>query len=230
MRLSLSSAAAPDASLAELLAASVRRGFGALELDLVHSHGVNLESAHADLDAARSQFQYAGIEICGISGLSLERSDVCTAVDIAADLEAPLILREDLLSEAAGGRAELLTRHRTDVEQVQDLVEKYDLGLAWDFRPEEDDPGAVPEVIAAAGSRLKYVRLYGGGPEAARQEGHGVGAFMARLTLARYGGPLVLTPSTTKYHYAWGAWLGRAGGWGCGSKTSDPSLVTLSVG
>jgi hypothetical protein len=63
------------------------------------------------------------------------------------------------------------------------------------------------------------------------QEGQGIGALMARLTLAGYQGTLALAPSTSRYLYAWGAWLGRGtGGWGCGSKTADDSLVRLNVG
>lgn len=76
-------------------------------------------------------------------------------------------------------------------------------------------------------SRLRYIRFRGGGPEAAQQSGLGVGALMARLALARFAGPLVLAPSTPKYRYIWHAWLGRAGGWGCGSKQADASLVSL---
>ena len=41
------------------------------------------------------------------------------------------------------------------------------------------------------------------------------------------GGPLVLRPSSPSYHYIWRAWLGQAGGWGCGSKAADASLVSL---
>lgn len=46
-------------------------------------------------------------------------------------------------------------------------------------------------------------------PEAGHAHGIAPG-----LAPARYGGPLVIGPSTPAYLRAWGAWLGRAGGWG----------------
>ena len=47
--------------------------------------------------------------------------------------------------------------------------------------------------------------------------------------LARYGGPLVLAPGAPNALAAWRLWLGRGGGWGCGSKQSGPPLVTLTT-
>ena len=40
MRLALSSAAVPDATFDELLAACARRGFAAVELEVGHAHGI----------------------------------------------------------------------------------------------------------------------------------------------------------------------------------------------
>jgi hypothetical protein len=77
---------------------------------------------------------------------------------------------------------------------------------------------ALPRLLENPGL-LSYIRLEGGGPESAMQEGRGIGDLMRRLALAGYSGPLILTPSSPRYRVAWSTWLGRRGGWGCGSST-----------
>ena len=37
---------------------------------------------------------------------------------------------------------------------------------------------------------------------------------------------LILAPSSTRYRVAWETWLGRRGGWGCGS-SGERSLTAL---
>jgi hypothetical protein len=49
----------------------------------------------------------------------------------------------------------------------------------------------------------------------------GVGAMMRRLAVEGYAGTLVLAPSTARFRVAWRKWLGRRGGWGCGSSTGE---------
>lgn len=243
MRLSLSSAAAPDAALAELLAACARRGLAAVELAEPLGHGLDAATNADDLEALRAASRDAGVEVCGIFRRELHAEDLEPAAQLAAALGAPLVVTATgvpwgLLPDAArvfaAAGAELLLATRTDPDAV-DLLRRSigelpvpgAVGIAWEVMPESDDPSLVGEVVHAAGPHLRYVRLHGGGPEAAQQTGRGVGALMARLTLTRFAGPLVLTPSTPRYHYVWRAWLGRAGGWGCGSKQSDPSLIAL---
>lgn len=243
MRLSLSSAAAPDAALADLFAACARRGLTALELVEGHAHGVSTGRDVTRAEAVRAAAREAGIGICALYRKGLERGDLETAARLAAALEAPLVIPaeevdREILPEASvtfrTAGAHLLLAHGSEPAAVELLQRSFatlpdlgTVGLAWEVRPERDDPVLMGGVLAVAGPRLRYVRLHGGGPEAAEQTGRGVGALMARLALARYAGPLVLAPSTPRYHYVWRAWLGRAGGWGCGSKQSDPSLVTL---
>jgi len=243
MRLSLSSAAAPDAALAELLAACARRGLAALELVEGHAHGVTAELDAARADAVHGAASDAGVAVCGLYREMLGAPELEPAARLAATLRAPVVVQADgvdpeLLPAAAAAftaaGAELLLAHGSDpdvVELINDslagLPESRPVGLAWEVRPESDDPALIGRVLAAAGPRLRHVRLHGGGPESAQQTGRGVGALMARLALARYTGPLVLTPSDPRFHYVWRAWLGRAGGWGCGSKQSDPSIVML---
>lgn len=250
MRLSLSSAAAPDAALAELVAACARRGLTALELAEDHAHGVSAGMDDGRVEAVYAATRDSGVGVCALYRETIDAHEVGSAARTAAALGAPLVtpagaVQRDLLREAArafaGTGAELLLACGSDpaaVEMlrrsIEDLPGAEAIGIAWELRPHSDDPLLVDGVQLAAGRHLRYVRLYGGGPESAQQTGLGVGVLVARLTLARYTGPLVLTPSTPRYHHAWRFWLGRAGGWGCGSRQSDPSLVlereTLSAG
>ena len=103
--------------------------------------------------------------------------------------------------------------------------------VAWDADGWGGDLGlAGARLLALAGPWLRHIRIAGGGPEAALQEGRGVGALMARLALAGYDGVLILSPGAPAYRVAWETWLGQRGGWGCGSRASDPSLVVLGGG
>jgi hypothetical protein len=86
----------------------------------------------------------------------------------------------------------------------------------------------VARLLDLFGRRLSHIRLLGGGPEAALHEGGGIGEVMGRLALSGYAGTMVLAPSSDRYRVAWQTWLGRRGGWGCGSRVSHPSLVQLS--
>lgn len=244
MRLTLSSEAAPDCSLAELLEVAARRGFAGVELVSGHVHGVDLWLPTAELlehvegpgEMPRvSAFCPAtGEEACSVEAALLSRA-----------LRVPIIAPpgewdEALLHGAArvyrAMRGTLLLTHGSDPAEAAALgaliaeATPGVLGLAWEVDPAIADLAtAAPKVLDATGTLLRYVRLRGGGPEAAEQEGRSVGVFMAPLALARYAGPLALTPSTPTYLRAWGAWLGRRGGWGCGSKVADPSLVQLNL-
>ena len=56
-----------------------------------------------------------------------------------------------------------------------------------------------------------------------------VGAVIGVRRRPAFDGPLVLSPSDAAYHYAWSAWLGRAGGWGCGSKSGETTIHSLQT-
>src|SRR5690606_2264793 len=137
--------------------------------------------------------------------------------------DLPAAVLTGLVKRAAEAGGRLLLLHGTDpavAERLRRVAEAFPggaVGLAWEVDPAAADPARVPGVLAAAGPPLEYVRLRGGGHESAAQPGMGVGALMARLALARYAGPLVLTPTTPAYRHAWRSWLGRSGGTGCGS-------------
>ncbi len=241
MRLGLSSAAAPDLSLADLLGGCQRRGLAALELVLGDAHGVHSGADAAQIEGALRQAERADVQLAALACPTSDEDHAEEAIRLAARLGMAALLPAGLTAARAGALvgvarevgAQLLLQHGTDpaaAAELARLVESLPAGaaaLAWQVDPRADDPALVPAVLRAAGAHLAYARLRGGGPESAEQTGQGVGTLMARLALARYGGPLVLLPTTPRYRYIWSAWLGRAGGWGCGSKEQDSSLVTL---
>jgi hypothetical protein len=235
MRLALSSAAAPGASLPDLLSACVRRGLSALELtgaDAIRWEEELIRVAATDRDGARR----SGVEICSIFLEAPDVTETEPAVRLAARLEVPLVIPAEpcVLSSLSGTGVELIVTHGADPEEVASLPHRllayglHDARLAWEVRPGKDDPASYEATIRADGRLLRYVRLHGGGPEAELQTGTGVGALMASLAIARYRGSLVITPSSSRYLYAWREWLGRGRGWGCGSKRSDHFLVSRS--
>ena len=159
MRLSLSSAAAPDEALAELLAACARRGLTALELVEGHGHGVSAGIDADRADAVCAAALDAGVEICGLHREGLDRGDLETAARLAAALEAPLVVpagevdRETLPEASAAFRAagaHLLLAHGSDPAAVEllgrslaTLPDPETVGLAWEVRPERDDPALL---------------------------------------------------------------------------------------
>lgn len=240
MRLVLSSAAAPGATAAELADACRRRGLQGIEYTLSSEGG-----DEGDIATLRTALAAEGVELSGILRSGLERSQIAAAAAESALAGAPVIvpaanfnwtLLPELVEVFAQAGTRLLLRHRSHPELVTELIRVLGefeaapvIGLAWEFRPSTDNPQMVAQVMKIGGDQIRYVRMYGGGPEAHAQSGMGIGSVMGRLTLARFDGPLVLVPSEPRYHYVWSAWLGRTGGWGCGSKQADESLVTLAT-
>lgn len=247
MRLAVSTAAAPSLPLAELLAGCRGRGVEMVELLLDRAAPVD-DARECEALAARVREVFAESGVAVVALAPAEGSEIAGALRLARALEVPAVVgsgcasasggsafdhsREMLLREHLAGGGTVLLLHGTDpvaAAAAGAAAERLGagVGLAWEVDPPEDDPSLIPVVLEAAGEALRYVRLRGGGPEAAAQTGLGVGTLMGRLALARYSGPLVLTPSTPSYHRAWLTWLTRSGGWGCGSKQSDPDLVRL---
>jgi hypothetical protein len=241
MRLGLSSAAAPDATLDELLGACGRLGLSALELTAGHAHGLDPgdPSAHSAALAgdARDRAAAAGVAVAAFRFDDPERDGLA---DFALALNAPILV-------PLGAAPVFAARMPAGVEVVAILpgdrdplasLDSLDAGssdapllpLAWDA-----DPGsgfvttAAAALLDRAGQRLRHIRLLGGGPEAVAQEGRGVGALMARVALSGFTGTVALAPSSDRYRVAWAAWLGRRAGWGCGSKAEDRDLVTLGT-
>lgn len=235
MRLGLSSAAAPDASLDELLVACRRRGLDVLELGEGDRHGIRGGPDGIGGAEARQMAADAGVALVGFRSSGV--GDDLRVARLAAAAEAPVLVGGDGPVAARVERALDLAASGADAAIVvtgeavfEDLgpVTAAGLDVAWDAAPEGGGLGAVAEwLLAAAGDRLRHIRVLGSGPEAVMQEGRGVGELMARLALGRYRGCVVLAPSSPRYRVAWQHWLGRRGGWGCGSRTADPSLVRL---
>ncbi|HSJ15286.1 MAG TPA: hypothetical protein VK939_12770 [Longimicrobiales bacterium] len=235
MRLGLSSAAARDAGLGELIAACVRRGLAVLELRAGDGHGVELEDALSGVLAAE-QARAVGVEIAVYRASAEE--DTLRLARLGEALGATLLL------DGAGDVTHRALRARRLVEAGVDaavvvrgagarhdarVVTSLGLAVAWDAAPGErplaDDADAL---LGARGARLRHICLRGGGPEAVLHEGRGVGALMGRLALAGYAGSLTLAPGSRRYEVAWQIWLGRRGGWGCGGKAHDRTLVNLA--
>lgn len=245
MKLALSTAAAPDYTLAELFDACARRGLAALELVADDRHGVGPELEHDEVIEIAAEAAARGITFAAYRSRGLWEAVAPETVRLAFGLGAPVIItldesEDDVVDVIHAARryaaigARLLVEHRSspaDVAALRALAEHaapHAIGLAWDADPADGGLAHAAEIIAAAGPLLGHIRLRGGGPEAAQGEGQGIGALMGRLTLARYTGHVAIAPSTPRYRFAWNAWLGRArGGWGCGSKQSDDSLVSL---
>lgn len=248
MRLSLSSGAAPDAEIDGLLEACRRRGFAGVELEAGHAHGLT----GADPAAARrvrARLAEGGVDVVGFRTPASLSGDVAVLAAFGQALEAPVVLvpageSVDAFLEAleaagalaAGGARALVSLDGVSAETscVADLVGRLDgaaldVGVAWEVDPErgQESSRTAHQLVERLGRSLRLIRLRGGGPETQRQEGLGVGALMGTLALSGYDGPLVLAPTSPRYRVAWSAWLGRRGGWGCGSRTADPELVRL---
>lgn len=225
MRLTLSAAAAPGMPLGELLEACLRRGITSLEL---HEDGdeVSLDASPAEASAWQWRAAARGIRVSGIRAASGPRAASPGAALISARLERPVIAPAGSLTpqrlrsaahlfHAAGGR--LLAGVGTDRDAAAALRAAAEaapggVGLCWEVRPDRDDLDRAPAVLAAAGPLLRCILLYGGGPETAGQAGAGIGGLMAHLALARYHGPLVITPSSPARVPLWTRWLRADGG------------------
>jgi hypothetical protein len=230
MRLGISSATAPDASFDELLSACVQRGLGALELRAGHGHGLSAVAGEVLAADARERAAEAHIVIAGFR--TDDATDAPALAALSRALAAPVIVDGSVFVEqrieralaivAAGGDAVVAARGaaREWAEHVQTGT-----GYVWDADPLTSDVATDLEHVLA-GALPHAIGLQGGGPESAMHEGRGVGALMGRLALAGYRGPLILAPSSTRYRVAWETWLGRRGGWGCGS-SGERSLTAL---
>jgi hypothetical protein len=240
MRLVLSSAVAPSAPLDELMEAAARRGMAGVELVSGHAaadrRGVGADPGPgADAVAAPAPVM-ALLEAEGTDA-DVEGHDLGA---LARELGVPALVRcsvdggpgpgeaLDRVGEIRRAGAEAMVLLPTaGLETALDALPA-DEPVAWDADPRARDltgPGAW--LLDGAGARLRHVRLRGGGPEAVEQEGRGVGSLMARLAVAGYAGTVALAPSGPRYRVIWDAWLGRRGGWGCGSRSEDRTLVTL---
>ncbi len=247
MRLALSSAAAPTLPAGELFAACARRGIAGIELVQGHAHGVGLGSSDAEVRRTVAAAAAAGVRIVAFRTTGDAAAASIEAARLSRRLGAPIVAPPGSCARAGEGLREIVARYGAEngqillahtgaaeeVRALRDIVEAHAdfAGLAWDLAPAQPDTGTgttvdAGQVLELCGELLRHIRLLGGGPEAAAQEGLGIGELTVRLTLGGYPGALALAPSTPRYLTAWGFWLERRG-WGCGSKAEPVQPLRL---
>ena len=238
MRLGISSAVAPDASLNALVQACRHRGLTTLELRSEDAHGVDPHrTATEDQEAPTATARQRRVEIVGLR----TDGDAHGLQPLARELDVPVILAgpAPLANRIARARAleaegvRSLVEVRGDSSHWLRAVAEAGVAVAWTIDGSTPDPGAHLDEMRTAGVSPRYLRMAGGGgPESAMGEGRGIGAVMARLALDRFTGPVILSPGSSRYRVAWSTWLGRRGGWGCGgsARSSGPTQITLPSG
>jgi hypothetical protein len=236
MLLGLSSAAAPDATLRELLDAAVRRGLSALELRDGDAHGVVPGDGGASARAAVERAVAAKVTLSGYRSarvahdLALARLSYALGAPVILDGPDDVATRIDRAKQmvAAGGDVAVVLRGDPVADDAA-LIAAAGLALAWEANPTFGPLGTTAEALLQQyPGELRHIRLIGGGPETEMQHGKGIGELMRQLALAGYGGTFILAPSTPGYRVAWRNWLGHRRGWGCGSKTTESLPVHLS--
>jgi hypothetical protein len=247
MLLGISTEAAPGFSLDELVRSCRHRGLQALELVEGHAHGISLGAAPEQAGSARQVLADAGVRHVAFRPAAAGAALTGAAAELSRHLDAVILVGATTVlgdeaafldaarrCAAAGGR--LAVMHGTDATQAgrcRALVEQVPAGsaaLGWHVDPADAGVGThAAAVLQAAGPLLAHVRLLGSGPEAAASEGKGIGALMARLALSGYRGSITLAPTAAETLPVWRIWLGRASGWGCGSKSADSALVQLET-
>lgn len=231
MRTALSSAAAPGASLEALLAGLVQHGLSEVELRVGDAHGVGPGAGAGGLLDAKRLLERTGARVIGlldpIGATSPALLRVAEALGTRWVLDASLPLRTRL---ARAGWADAVSLPvavavrgagaAEDARQVRAAGHK----VVWEAHP-DDAPLDLrcDAVLDACDGALAGVRVRGGGPEGSLHEGRGIGGIISRLVLAGWDGALTLAPSDAKYHLLWERWLGRHGGWGCGSRAAGPT-------
>lgn len=235
MRLGLSSAAAPDASLAGLVDACDRRGLPALEVVDGHGHGISPADVAASVArVAEVRDGNVGIVACR-TGWEI---DAARLADLSVALGVPVVIAgpEDSTRRIRrarsvvryGGHALVVVGH--DTADDAEAVAAEGLEVALEVAPAHAPVGeATLAWLRRAVSGLPHIRLLAGGPETSLHEGRGVGAFLRELAAGGFAGTLVVAPSSPRFRIAWAAWLGRRGGWGCGS-AGAALLPTQSLG
>lgn len=241
MKLALSSAAAPDLALPDLVGACERRGLGALELVATDAHGLRPGLPAAEALRLAAAARERGVDIVayrdetGELARDADTARFAGALGLAVVVPAGALAPADALLAAehyAGARATLLLAVDGRPETVDGalrLIRAAPVGalaIAWDAAP---GPALVHarETLRRIGPALRHIRLLGGGPESAGNEGAGIGPLMGALALARYAGAVAIAPSTPRFRIAWSHWLGRRA-WGCGS-AGEASLTLLST-
>lgn len=230
MRTALSSAVAPRASLNDLLAGLARHGLDALELRMGDQHTLDASANASTLTSAKQLITSAGAQVVGfLDELGTDPQSVAGLVHafdsrLLLGTSLPIDQRLESARKAKdAGIPVAIVVGGTNAAQEAAQVKASGYSVVWEAHPALSSLGDTCQaVMQASGDSLVGVRLCGGGPESQLHEGRGIGTLMAKLALSGYTGFLSITPSDRKYHILWETWLGRRGGWGCGSKASTP--------
>jgi hypothetical protein len=223
MRLGISSDADPQATLDQLVAACGRRGLSALELRVMGEAGsVRGGAAEEWLSGATALH---GDRAPAVTGLLVDVADAEALALRCAGLDTPLVLAGDASPAERLAYADRLTAARLHGAPPHGGPSGGWLDAHWRLacrsRGRSTTRCRTPPATCAgscSGHTSLPTSAWGGGPETTEQGGRGIGEAMTRLALAGYAGPLILTPSSRRYRVIWSTWLGRRGGWGCGSK------------
>jgi hypothetical protein len=227
MRVGLSSDAAPGATIVELLDTCERRGLGALE---VRVGGVHTSELHELLRAGTHRDRIGGLLADDASySAGLVSAASASNLPVVLDSGASYAARMVEARRAAPRRCTVLPLMSGPAVRWLDAAVLADVPFSWQIDESCADPAGDAAQILRHATLLAYVRLVGGGPEAVMHEGRGIGGVMKQLALAGYAGPLILTPSSPRYRVAWATWLGRRGGWGCGSKAERSAPLKLAT-
>lgn len=227
MRLAISRSAAPSLSLAQLSDLARRRGLDGVEIGA------------RDLDGLSRAAPIAGVYVESADAAASEAT-----ARVAADAGVPVVAARgavptsaipklDELYARVGGA--LCVTHGTDAEEAAELVssiaaaEASHVFTAWEVQPTKEDLGDSAAVLLVAGETLRYIRLRGGGPEHAAQDGAGVGELFSSVALAGYAGTIAMTPSAAEHVAAWERWLERSAKSGCGSARAEPADISLDM-
>lgn len=218
MNLCLSSDVLPDASLAALDRACVRRALTGLALTLGAGHGHGLDARVCPMKenaglagAPRPTTPVTWLRLSTLPSAGMLRTWARAAYHLGAGLllptpvDAPLAVRTALV-------------HRTDPDAARraaDWATRHGAQTAWAVTPARHTPDALRRTLDATAGTLAHVRLIGGGPEAETSDDAGTGALMAALALRGYGGTVSLAPSPGADLDGWRRWLLDERGWGC---------------
>ncbi len=240
MRLALSTATLPGRTPDEVAEACAPRGLAGIEIVLADTDRM------PSLDDAR-RWRSLAVPVVALHVESEALAGSARLAEIGGLLEAPIVAAPgtlldradapervaDLARAYAACGATLLLAHRTDLAAVRGAVALVEsvghdaLGLAWEVRPFDEDLSCVHELLLASQPHGLHVRLHGGGPEQAAQDGLGLGAMFVQLALSRYAGAVALRPSDRAIASdpeAWARWLAGCGASGCGSAKPTTKL------
>ena len=202
MILTLGPDAIGDAVLDDVITACQARGIRAVCLDVKDID----ELQHASEELSRhgivlSAFRFTSVD--DIAPDAAARASATLASAMLRDVTTPRGWVEAFV--AAGGK-------------VADAVE---------LDPQLHNVADQLRSLSAGNGLPSHIILRGGGPEAVQFEGRGIGSLMTQLSVAGYRGYLIIAPSGRAMRQLWKTWLFDRRNWGCGSKTSDLSLVEI---